>query len=389
MQKNKKHNKRKPMGQSFYSKLSILFGTAIIIILVYNTFQISSVNPLIDQEFEAAKKAAIPAKIELVTISAQSCDDCYGISNIVDAISSTGVNITETREVEFSSVEGKSLIEKYEIKNIPTIIVTGELNRSRQLDSMLGQIGEKTEEGYVVTKLIPPFVEVSTGLVKGIVSLTHLKNDNCDECYDFSPLVNQLSSTGMKIGNSNEISISTKEGKALIEKYNIQKIPAIIMGSEIKVYPEIVQGLANVGEIVDDGSFITRFAGMPYYDIKEKKIKGFVTMTILLDESCDGCYNPDTSFKPILQKMGVIFKDEKTVDISSLAGKNLVDKFSIQKVPTILLTGDMEEYPGLVSSWKDVGSVESDGTYIFRTVEVTGQTYRDLITNNVITPTAR
>lgn len=388
MQKNKKHNKRKHIGQSFYSKLSILFGAAIIIILLYNTFQISSVNPLLEQNIEAAKKAAIPAKIELLTISAQSCNDCYGISYIVDTISLMGVNITKTKEVEFNSEEGNSLIKKYGIKNVPTIIVTGEINKSNQLSSMLDQIGEKTGEDYVVTKLNPPFIDMSTGLIKGVVSLKHLKNENCEECYDLSPLVSQMSNTGMKIGDIDEISINSKEGKELIKKYNIQKIPAIILGSEIEVYPELIKELANVGNIESDGVFVTRFAGIPYYDILEKRIKGLVTMTVLLDKSCDECYNPNNVHKLIFQKMGIVFKDEKNIDISSLAGKELIDKFSIEKVPTVLLSGDVSEYPGLVDSWKDVGTVEDGGVYVFRKLEIIGQVYRDLVTNNIITPTS-
>jgi len=382
----KENNKKKHINNPFYPKLSILFGLAIIILVLYNSVQISSINPLFEQGLEEAKKAAIPAKVELVVISAQSCDDCYGTDKIIEVISSTGVNVTDTKEVDFSSGEGKALVEKYGIKKVPTLIITGEINRSRSLISVLGQMGEEAGEGYVITRLIPPFVEVSTGTVKGIVSLTHLKKDNCDECYNLSPIIDQLSQVGMKIGNLKEIDINTKEGKALIKKYDIQKAPVIIINNEVEAYPEIVNNLAKIVTRKDDGVFVTQLLGMPYYDIQEKKVKGLVKMTVILDESCSECYNPDDFHKVIFQKMGIAFKEEKRIDISSPDGKDIIEKYNIEKVPTILVTGDIEEYPGLISSWGDVGTVESDGVYVFRKLEVVELPYKDLSTNKVINP---
>ncbi len=48
----------------------------------------------------------------------------------------------------------------------------------------------------------------------------------------------------------------------------------------------------------------------------------------------------------------------------------------------------MEAYPNLVEAWKQVGTVETDGTYVFRLVEFARQPYKDLITDSVVDPAA-
>ena len=81
-----------------------------------------------------------------------------------------------------------------------------------------------------------------------------------------------------------------------------------------------------------------------------------------------------------MDRYGVYVKDKETLDITQ--GKSLIDKYKIEKVPTIILTGDVETYISLTQVWKQVGSVETDGTYVFRSVEQMGK-YRDLTTGKV------
>ena len=53
-------------------------------------------------------------------------------------------------------------------------------------------------------------------------------------------------------------------------------------------------------------------------------------------------------------------------------------------MPTIILTGDADKYPSMTGVWPTVGTVEDDGAYIFRKVEVLRQTYKDLTTGEVV-----
>lgn len=380
------HNASKPFSKSFYKKVYILLGAVLVLFSIYNLFQISLFDDVFNIKLAEAKEAARPAEIELLVITANVCKDCYDINAVIDVIESTGVNITKKKEIDFSSKEAKSFINKYKIEKVPTVILTGELNKSRSLSLKLKNIGEEKQDAFIFTKLEPPFIETSSGKIRGEISLIYLKKDDCNNCSDLTLFINQLEESGLKFKKQVEVDVTSNEGKNLINKYKIKKVPTIIMDEEAEVYPNIVQSWNQLGSIENDGSFILRQIQPPYYSVEEAKVKGLVAMTVLLDNTCEDCYEPDKFHKPILQRMGVVFSEENRLDISDAEGKSLIKEYKIEKVPTIILKGDVEEYPVLVNAWKDVGTVESDGTYVFRNVEVAQQKYKDITTGEIISP---
>jgi len=137
-----------------------------------------------------------------------------------------------------------------------------------------------------------------------------------------------------------------------------------------------------LGDIID-GKFVLRQVIPPYYDVASNKIKGGVNITYLTDQSCKECYDVKLHDRA-LTNLGVPTTGIKTVDISSDEGKQLVSKYSIKLVPTLILSGEVSEYQTLVQVWKDVGTVTSDGTYIFTDLGVMGGSYKDLSKNQII-----
>ena len=158
------------------------------------------------------------------------------------------------------------------------------------------------------------------------------------------------------------------------------------MDKEAETYSNIQQSWSQVGTVEADGSHVMRNINPPYYSVDDKRVVGYITMTVLSDNSCSKCYDPNKFHKPILQRMGVLFDKENKVDISTDEGKALISKYSIEKVPTILLTGDVDVYPVLISAWQGVGDADKDGTYVFRRVDVAVQPYKDLKTNQIVEP---
>ena len=380
---HKSKSKAKPKGNR------LLVGLVIVLVLfgLYNLFQASSFDTLIDERVADAKEASKPAKIKLLAITTDDCEDCYDISAVIDTINSTGVNLTSINEVDASSNEAKQIVSKLGIEKLPTVVLTGELNRSPLASALRDKIDEK-QGAYIFTALEPPFVETSTGEVRGRISLVHLQKRGCDECSDFTPLISQLSEAGLVFASQRDVYIDTAEGRSIVSKYNISKVPAIIMDKEADVYPNIVQGWTQQGSIEEDGSYVTRIVSPPYYDVEEGRLKGLISVTFLVDESCDECYAPETFHKPILARLGMAISGEERIDVSSAEGKEIVEGYGIEKVPVLILEGDMEEYPALVSAWPPVGTVESDGAYVFRKVELARQKYKDLIIGEVVDPSS-
>jgi hypothetical protein len=182
-----------------------------------------------------------------------------------------------------------------------------------------------------------------------------------------------------------KVGITSTEGKALVKKYNISVVPTLIFDSEASLYPTISGVWKNVGTVEKDGSLVMRMVNPPFYSIPEERMKGLVTLTTITDKSCTECYNASIN-KLILQQMGVQLEKEKTLDVLMPEAQGLITKYKITKVPTIVVTGDVSSYASLVKAWKDVGSVESNGAYVLRKVELFEQPYKDLELKKVIMP---
>ena len=103
---------------------------------------------------------------------------------------------------------------------------------------------------------------------------------------------------------------------------------------------------------------------------------------MLVDDQCSDCYDVSIH-KSALERFGVYLSEEETVDYLSGAGKNLVSKYNIKKIPTIILSKNANVYESLNQAWEQVGTIETDGTYVFRDVESMGN-YNDLDLNEIV-----
>lgn len=363
--------------------LIIILSLVIMVLLFFNIFQVNSFGKIFDNKLIETKEAARPAKIELIIINTD-CKDCYDIQPIVNLIESSDANITDKKELSFSSDEAKDIIRRYGIEKAPTVVIKGEIERAKSLKFKLNDIGEFKEDAFFFTKLEPLFIETKTGDIKGKVSLIELKKEDCSQCSNLSLLIGQLKASGLKIVSQSALSIGSEEGKSLINKYKIEKAPTMILSPEAKFYSTINENWNKVGSVEDDGYYIIRNLNPPYYDINKSRVVGLVSITYLTDKTCKDCYDPEQFHKAILKGLGMVFSDERRVDVSDTEGKSIVGKYNIELVPTMILRGDVSEYTALVRAWKSVGSIESDNSYVFRTVDIAKKTYKNLTSSEIV-----
>src|SRR5665811_2194818 len=100
----------------------------------------------------------------------------------------------------------------------------------------------------------------------------------------------------------------------------------------------------------------------------------------------DRCYDV-ANHEIILRQFGVPTQDQQVINSQLSDGKELIAKYKIKLVPTIILTGDVGAYPSLINVWSQVGTIEEDGAYIFREGVKQMGIYKDLTTNEIIKPT--
>jgi len=342
-----------------------------------NLIQSSSLQGKLVDKLAEMKELSRPAELELTIINS-NCNDCFDISSIVDQVKSGNVNITN--ELSLSAVEAQDLITKYNIEKLPSLIVKGELEKV-QLSNF-----DESEDVLLFSQQLPPFVNVKTGSVVGRVTAITIREESCEKCSDVSQILAAMKQSHINIISERVIDSDSKEARSLITKYGISKLPTLVLSSDIRAYNnEVTQALPEIGVFANDGSFVTREANPPYYDLATNSVRGLVDLTILKSSSCTNCYDAESFHGPIIARLGIALSDVKKVDVNSAEGKELVSKYNVVEIPTILLNGDTDSYSHLPQIWANVGTIEPDKTFVFRKVkEITRQTYFDLKQNKVI-----
>lgn len=203
----------------------------------------------------------------------------------------------------------------------------------------------------------------------------------CRDCFDLTQVAQVVQSRGAKT-KTTVLNRNNPQAKALIDQYKIAYLPAFVISGDTND-PSLKELWDNFGEIKNNVVLFARQIP-PYYEIAAQKIHGEFEVTYLTDASCASCYDV-TIHTTALKNLGLVSSKITTLEASTTAGKALIKKYKITSLPTILLIGDLKEYKAFDTVWPQVGTKETDGTYVFRDV---GQkqmgTYKDLKTGKII-----
>ena len=359
-----------------FNGLVLLLG----IILIINIMLTYSINQNMKKNIDIAKEKLKPARIELTVIKNSKCSDCFDVSSILSHIKSAQVNITKENVLEFDSQEGKDMIRKFNIEKIPNLVITGEIDKIN-IPGLQNQ-----SDALLLQSVTPPYTSAETGLVKGRVTLYNLQDSACTKCADLKLLVSQIKGAGVKITEEKYIDVRSDEGKSIIGKYNLDFAPTILLSKDAEAYPIVQQVWSQIGTKENDGSYVLRTVNPPYVNLTTNTLRGLVDIRYLVDKSCTECYNVSLH-KEILtspQTFAIKLEKEETIDVGDNQGKELIAKYNITQVPTVILSNEVKVYPssqGLVQLFSN----EIDGSYVFRKASVLGA-YKDLITNQIVLP---
>lgn len=377
------HHKEKYHKKTILNKLNLknIFVWLILMLVILAIINISltfNLTSKLKKSIEASKEALRPAKIELTVIKNSKCSDCFDTLPIISNIKNTKVNITKESVLEFDSKEGKEIVSKYKIEKVPTVIITGEIDKTDV------QWLEKIENALLLTNTPPPYTNTATGKIEGRVVLYNLKDSSCEKCSDLSSLVSQIRNAGVKVSEEKIILPSSEEGKELAKKYNIDFAPTIILSKDAGLYSIIQEAWPRIGSKESDGSYVLRLVNPPFINLTTGKLRGIVNIIYLTDKSCEECYDV-MLHREILTSPSFALKldKEETIDVSDAKGKELIAKYNITLVPTIILSGEVSVYPS-IQILKNFFSVEKDA-YVFRNLNSVG-TYKDLTTKQIVKP---
>ncbi len=312
-------------------------------------------------------------KLEFIEITAD-CDECFDFTTLKSDIEKQNVEMN-SKSIDYLSEEAQELIKEYSIEKIPAIVI-----KSKKIENIKPLIPKiesfKEYKNTLVFSESVPYTDVKTGELKGLITPISVYDSACKECASPYKQKTQLEQLGLKFNELVTLDISSEQGKSLLKEYNITSIPVIILSKDFEEYWWLTEGLEKYFEKIED-SYVLRVPPYPYKDISSKKIIGNVKVTYLVNESCKECFDVK-QFSKSFQQVGVAVSSENSIDISSAKGKELINKYNIAAVPTFILSKDIQDYESLKQTFENIGTFESDGSYVLRNLEQLNVNYQKI-----------
>lgn len=194
--------------------------------------------------------------IELVD---SSCTECSNLDSVLASFVEAGIVIGNKETLEYNSDEGEDLINEYGLIQAPAMLFSEDIEEYEGMKEIFAQLDSVNKKGfYAIHSLMPPYRNLTTGKIDGIVDLIMLTDNSCTNCYDVTVNKQILQGLGLVLDNENTYDVSSTKGKQLISQYDIKKVPTILVSSEASIYGSFVQAWKAVGDVHSDGWFIMR-----------------------------------------------------------------------------------------------------------------------------------
>ncbi len=268
-------NKGKRIILNINIKSSIIVLLSVFLLLsVIRSYYLKTYTTEIFKKIKEIKEEIRPANLQFIKIVDSSCSDCFNIDVISNLIKTyLRVNITKVETMEFTSEEAKKLISQYNIKIIPTLIILGEITKPT-IENYWAQLNGKKFDGIIYIESLPPYRNLESGKVEGLIHLIELTDSSCSTCYDVSLHKQILKRFGLVIKNESIYDINSTIGREILNKYNITKVPTILLSSDARIYPNFINVWYQVGSIEKDGWLVFRATEImgTYKDVLAGKI---------------------------------------------------------------------------------------------------------------------
>lgn len=210
------------------------------------------------------------------------------------------------------------------------------------------------------------------------ISFVSITVPDCAECNAVEGLVASLKTLEVSIESEKTLAYDSAEAKELIQKYSIEKVPALIISGETSKNKDLSEAWPQLGTVESDGALVLRNIPPVYLDLKENIFKGRVSMIRLTDSACVDCSETFSQGDFESAQVKIVSFDE--TDISSADGKQLMEKYGLIKAPTVILSKEIADY-AVFEQLKTFGSIAEDGSLVFTSLV---PPYHNLESNEVL-----
>jgi len=214
------------------------------------------------------------------------------------------------------------------------------------------------------------------------LELIKIAASSCPDCFDIDSVIESLKSANVNVTSEKTSDFSSAEAKQFIRQYNIGKLPTVIVLGEVNKSTVTRLWNQNWNVEMKDGTQVSSVysaVAPPYVDTASGNVKGIVALTHILDDSCPKCANL-TQVMGFFRQQNVRFSSENAINYDSQEAKEFISRFGVQKVPALVVSKDILEYPAIAQAWPQLNATEKQGFYALHT---TVPPYRDIATNEI------
>lgn len=190
----------------------------------------------------------------------------------------------------------------------------------------------------------------------------------CGECFDAQRIPERVKALGIaEVDDVREFSADSLRGKYMLRRYNLTELPAVVVSGDVSD-TRLAELWRTLGARAQGKKMILS-GFLPSYNTDTGEKRGVVSLALLVDKRCTECSDPKF-FASLLERSGVYVGSYDIYDVSSKEGLEYVKKYGIDRVPTFIASPDLAAYSAIAGSWGDVGTVENDGSFVFRKTDV-------------------
>ncbi len=327
--------------------------------------------------------------VSLVSIKASGCDLCHGEEIAAERIKNLSKtyrwDIINETILESNSTEALEYITKYEITVLPTIIVSKEANKTKDFVDAWLDAGHTVESdgAFVLRDPTPPFLE--DGVIYGLIYGVEIATSECGRCIDYKDIYKYLQRHDL-VPVVDVYNYTDPKAQEYISKYNITKLPSLVIYKSGEMngqsFVDFIDGFKEFIVPAEDAYIFANYPP-PYFDLTSNETKdGIVSVVTLGDRYCADCYDPIVHADFLSSDPTNLFIiDVQQLDVNDEEGFNYITKYKITDFPTSILSKEAGDYPVIQGKWKGiVGSVEGDGSHIFRNMsQLKGVNYTSIL----------
>ena len=271
---------------------------------------------------------------------------------------------------------------------IVAIVATGDPSWVAGIFGSPAPVPSPSPESSPSPEISPIPQPTATPILLPNVKITELVDPSCETCFNISRVSQNFIANSQALGlnfTAQAIDASSNEGLELISRYNITKVPTMLLSKEAGLSPAFMLAWEGSGTVEADGTLVLKEAYPPYIDLESGAIAGNVTLVNLLYEPCGACYDVALVETGLRERYGVSVFQVVDYSYDSIEWKEIVEKYNITKVPAVLVSPELSAYPGVEEKWVGaLGTKEQDGWFVFRSMDVPEAVYYDLLLNSTV-----